>query len=95
MYYSCPTCHLYYREDLIEEAILHFFLSLVEYDWVVKKYFYPILAEKEDDQLIKLNEQIENYSKQKEKIKKAFVSGIVEMEDFGEDLKLLSYEDNG
>ena len=89
LYYNCPNCHLYYREDLIEEAILHFLLSLVEYDWVVKKYFYPILAEKEDDQLIKLNEQIDNYKKQKERIKKAFVSGIVEMEDFGEDLKLI------
>lgn len=89
LYYNCPTCHLYYREDLVEEAIMHFILSLVEYDWVVKQYFYPILAEKEDDQLIKLNEQIDNYTKQKERIKKAFVSGIVEMEDFGEDLKLI------
>lgn len=61
LYYNCPTCHLYYREDLVEEAIMHFILSLVEYDWVVKQYFYPILAEKEDDQLIKLNEQIDNY----------------------------------
>ena len=89
MYYSCNACHLYYREDLIEEAILHFILSLVEYDWVVKKYFYPILAEKEDNQLIKLNEQIDNLAKQKKRIKDAYLSGVVEMEDFGEDLKLI------
>ena len=89
MYYNCNACHLYYREDLVEEAILHFILSLVEYDWVVKKYFYPILAEKEDNQLIKLNEQIDNLTKQKKRIKDAYLSGVVEMEDFGEDLKLI------
>lgn len=89
MYYNCNACHLYYREDLVEEAILHFILSLVEYDWVVKKYFYPILAEKEDNQLIKLNQQIDNLTKQKKRIKDAYLSGVVEMEDFGEDLKLI------
>ena len=48
MYYDCGECHLYFREDKIEEVLLNFILSLVEYDEVVKKYFYPILAEKEE-----------------------------------------------
>ncbi len=89
MYYHCHSCRLYYREDLVEESMLSFIFSLIEYDYVVNKYFYPILSEKEDDQLVKLNEQIDSLTKQKERIKKAYMAGIVEMEDFGEDLKLI------
>ena len=47
------------------------------------------MAEKEDNQLIKLNEQIDSLTKQKKRIKDAYLSGVVEMEDFGEDLRLI------
>ena len=89
LYYHCQSCHQYFREDLIEKTMLHFILGLIEYDHMVNKYFYPILLEKDDSQVDKLNEQIDSLKKQKERIKKAYISGIVEMEDFGEDLKLI------
>lgn len=87
MYYNCGDCHLYFSEDKIEEVLLNFILSLVEYDEVVKKYFYPILAEKEEVSSENLDKQIAELEKQKDRIKKAFTSGIVEMEDFAEDYK--------
>lgn len=87
MYYNCADCHLYFREDKIEEVLLNFILSLVEYDEVVKKYFYPILAEKEEINTENIDKEITELEKQRNRIKKAFMSGIVEMEDFAEDYK--------
>ena len=50
MYYYCNTFKLYYNEDEIENCLIDYILDLVEYDYHVKKYFYPILVEKKDDE---------------------------------------------
>lgn len=92
MYYNCSDCHLYFREDKIEDVLMTFILSLVEYDEVVKKYFYPILAEKEDVNTESIDEQIKELNEQKERIKKVFISGTVKMEDFELDYKRIEDE---
>lgn len=89
MYYTCEHCKLYYREDKIEECLERFILDLVEYDMAVKKYFFPILADKKETNTNQFDKEIETLQKQKERIKKAYLSGIVEMEDFSEDSKLI------
>ena len=89
MYYNCEHCKLYYREDLVEECLEDFILDLVEYDMAVKKYFLPILADKKDTNTEKIDKEIENLEKQKGRIKKAYLSGIVEIEDFSEDYKII------
>ena len=89
MYYNCEHCKLYYREDLIEECLENFILDLVDYDMSVKKYFLPVLADKKETNTEKIDKEIEQLEKQKERIKKAYLSGIVEMEDFSEDYKVI------
>lgn len=58
MYYHCDNCKLYYREDLIEDCLIEYILQLVEYDFHVNKYFYPLLAEKKNTQIDKYDEEI-------------------------------------
>lgn len=94
MYYTCEHCKTYYREDKIEECLQKFILELVEYDMAVKKYFLPILADKKETKTEKLDQEIDTLQKQKERIKKAYVSGIVEMEDFSEDYKIIEEKIN-
>ncbi len=89
MYYNCEHCKIYYREDLVEECLEGFILDLVEYDMAVKKYFLPILADKKETNTEKIDKEIEILEKQKGRIKKAYLSGIVEMEDFSEDYKII------
>ena len=89
IYYNCEHCGIYYREDKIEECLEHFILDLVEYDMAVKKYFLPILADKKETTTEKIDKEIEALQKQKDRIKKAYLSGIVEMEDFSEDYKII------
>ena len=94
MYYTCEHCKTYYREDKIEECLQRFILELVEYDMAVKKYFLPILADKKETKTEKLDQEIDTLQKQKERIKKAYLSGIVEMEDFSEDYKIIEEKIN-
>ena len=89
MYYNCEKCHLNYREDKIEECLMQFIYDLVEYDMAVKKYFLPILADHNPTKTDDIDKEINGLIKQKERIKKAYMSGIVEMEDFSEDYKLI------
>lgn len=60
----------------------------------VKKYFLPILADKKETKTEKLDQEIDTLQKQKKRIKKAYVSGIVEMEDFSEDYKTIEEKMN-
>lgn len=92
MYYYCDTCKLYYNEDEFENCLIDYILDLVEYDFHVKKYFYPILAEKKDDESRKIDEEIKKLQQQKDRLKKAYMNGILEMEDFSEDYKLIEEE---
>lgn len=89
MYYNCEHCKIYYREDKIKECLEDFILDLVEYDMAVKKYFFPILADKKETNTEKIDKEINILQKQKDRIKKAYLSGIVEMEDFSEDYKII------
>ena len=49
MYYHCTDCKIYLREDLIEEQIMPMIMDLIEYDMTVKKYFYPVLADRKNE----------------------------------------------
>lgn len=89
IYYHCAECKLYYREDLIENCLIDYILDLVEYDFHVKKYFYPLLAEKKNNEIEQIEEQIHKLISQKERLKKAYTTGIIELEDFSEDYKLI------
>ncbi len=89
MYYNCEKCHINYREDKIEELLSNFIYDMVEYDMAVKKYFLPILADHKPTKTDDIDKEIKQLEKQKERIKKAYMSGIVEMEDFSEDYKLI------
>ncbi len=89
MYYFCDNCNLYYNEDEIENCLIDYILDLVEYNFHLKKYLYPILAEKKDDESKKIEEEMEKLEQQKDRLKKAYMNGILEMEDFSEDYKLI------
>lgn len=89
MYYNCEKCHINYREDKIEELLSNFIYDMVEYDMAVKKYFLPVLADHKQAKTDDIDKEINQLEIQKERIKKAYMSGIVEMEDFSEDYKLI------
>ena len=89
MYYHCEDCKLYIREDLVEQEIMPLIMGLIEYDMTVKKYFYPVLADKKENDTSKLDKEISSLQNQKNRIKEAYLKGIVQVEDFSEDYKVI------
>ena len=90
MYYTCEDCHINFNENHVEELLESFIYDLLEYDMAVKKFFLPILEDKNNKiDTTTIDKEIRNLEKQRDRIKQAYIKGIVEMEDFKEDYKLI------
>ena len=89
MYYHCSDCKIYLREDLIEEQVMPMIMDLIEYDMTVKKYFYPILADKKEKNTDKLDKEINTLRNQKSRIKEAYLKEIVDVEEFSKEYKAI------
>mgnify|MGYP004672549775 FL=1 len=46
MYYTCEHCHINFNENHVEQLLESFIYDLLEYDMAVKKFFLPILEDK-------------------------------------------------
>ena len=89
MYYTCEKCKIYFNEDDIEETLIDYILDFIEYDYQVNKFFYPLLAEKKDDEAKEIEKEIKKYKDQKKRLIKVYKDGILEMEDFAEDINAI------
>ena len=89
MYYTCEKCKIYFNEDDVEGTLINHILDFIEYDYHVNKFFYPLLAEKKDDESKEIEKEISKLTAQKDRLKKAYMNGIVEMDDFAEDFKVI------
>ena len=89
MYYHCSDCKIYLREDLIEEQVMPMIMDLIEYDMTVKKYFYPVLADKKEKNTDKLDREINTLRNQKNRIKEAYLKEIVDVEEFSKEYKAI------
>lgn len=89
MYYTCEKCKIYFNEDNVETTLIDYILDFIEYDYQVNKFYYPLLAEKKDDESKEIEKEISKLKAQKERLKKAYMNGIVEMDDFAEDFKVI------
>ena len=90
MYYTCEHCHINFNENYVEELLESFIYDLLEYDMAVKKFFLPILEDKNNKiDTTTIDKEIRTLEKQRDRIKQAYIKGIVEMEDFKEEYKLI------
>ena len=91
VYYNCEKCHENIRETYIEEAFRTLVAELIQFDNEYNDLFLPLFADKEmyvDKSDIE--KEIIRLTKQKDRIKKAYMSEVVELDDFKEDLKLIN-----
>ena len=64
-------------------------MDLIEYDMTVKKYFYPVLADKKEKNTDKLDKEINTLRNQKSRIKEAYLKEIVDVEEFSKEYKAI------
>ena len=90
MYYTCEHCHINFNEDHIEHLLRDFIYDLLEYDMAVKKFFLPVLEDKTNNiDTTSIDKEIRDLEKQRNRIKNLYIKGIVEIDDFKEDYKLI------
>ena len=90
MYYTCEHCHINFNESHVEKLLKNFIYDLLEYDMAVKKFFLPILEDKNSKiDTNSIDKEIRSLEKQRDRIKQAYIKGIVDMDDFKEDYKLI------
>ncbi len=81
--------YLFMQKDKVEETIMPIIMDLIEYDMTVKNYFYPVLADKKETNTKKLDKEISLLENKKNRIKEAYLQGIVEVGDFSNDYKVI------
>ena len=64
-------------------------MDLIEYDMTVKKYFYPVLADKKERNTEKLDKEISTLKSQKARIKEAYLKEIVDVNEFSQEYKAI------
>ena len=90
MYYTCEHCHINFNEEHVEHLLRDFIYDLLEYDMAVKKFFLPVLEEKTNNiDTTSIDKEIRDLEKQRNRIKDLYIKGIVEIDDFKEDYKLI------
>ena len=90
MYYTCEHCHINFNEEHVEHLLRDFIYDLLEYDMAVKKFFLPVLEYKTNNiDTTSIDKVIRDLKKQRNRIKDLYIKGIVEIDDFKEDYKLI------
>ena len=90
MYYTCEHCHINFNENHVELLLKDFIYDLLEYDMAVKKFFLPVLEDKSNNiDTSTIDKEIRELQKQRDRIKQAYIKGIVEIDDFKEDYNLI------
>ena len=91
VYYNCEDCHENIRESYVEEEFEKIVGQLLRFDNEYNELFLPLFADKERSvDKSDIEREIINLTKQKERIKKAYMSEVVELDDFKEDLKVIN-----
>ena len=90
-YYRCKKCRTNYKEEEIKNGLLIELYELIQKDNLINKYYTPFIKSKVDNNTEEFTKKIKELEKQKDRIKSAYMQGIVKMDEFGNDLKSLEF----
>ncbi len=88
-YYYCHDCKINFKESLVEEYFNDFVNELVEYDSVVNQFFLPMIKQKFDEPQEELKKDINKQKDKLERIKKAYINGVFNLEEYNDERKLV------
>ncbi len=88
-YYYCHDCKIEFKEKLINDYFEQFIDELTEYDSVVNQFFLPMIKQKFDEPKEQLQKEINNQKNKLERIKKAYINGVFELNEYNEEKKIV------
>ena len=91
-YYKCNHCKINLKEDSIEDLILLELLALIYIDDLFNNYYMPFIKFKLDYNKVDYKRELKELDKQKDRIKTAYIKGIVKLDEFDNELKQIEYK---
>ena len=91
-YYKCNTCKTYFNEIDIEKELKAFMLELAKQDDLINNYYTPFIKSKLEDKTEDYKKEIKDLDKQLNRIKTAYIKGVVKLEDFDKEIKHIEYQ---
>lgn len=91
-YYKCNTCKTYFNEIDIEKELKAFMLELAKQDDLINNYYTPFIKSKLEDKTENYKKEIKDLDKQLDRIKTAYIKGVVKLEDFDKEIKHIEYQ---
>lgn len=91
-YYKCNTCKTYFNEIDIEKELKAFMLELAKQDDLINNYYTPFIKSKLEDKTEDYKKEIKDLDKQLDRIKTAYIKGVVKLEDFDKEIKYIEYQ---
>ena len=91
-YYKCNTCKTYFNEIDIEKELKAFMLELAKQDDLINNYYTPFIKLKLEDKTEDYKKEIKELDKQLDRIKTAYIKGVVKLEDFDKEIKHIEYQ---
>ena len=88
-YYYCNDCKIQFKEKVINDYFSQFIDELTEYDSVVNQFFLPMIKQKFDEPKEQLEKEINTQKNKLERIKKAYVNGVFELQEYNEERKIV------
>ncbi len=91
-YYKCNTCKTYFNEIDIEKELKAFMLELAKQDDLINNYYTPFIKSKLKDKTEDYKKEIKELDKQLDRIKTAYIKGVIKLEDFDKEIKHIEYQ---
>ena len=91
-YYKCNTCKTYFNEIDIEKELKAFMLELAKQDDLINNYYTPFIKSKLEDKIEDYKKEIKELDKQLDRIKTAYIKGVIKLEDFDKEIKHIGYQ---
>ena len=90
-YYKCEHCKTYFSEIEIEEQLKAFLIDLNKQDELINDYYTPFIKSKLDNKQVDYEKELSELDKQLDRIKTAYIKGILKIEDFENEIKQIEF----
>lgn len=90
-YYKCEKCKTYFSEEKVEDLLFDFFVAIQEHQDLFDEYYTPFIKSKLEDHTKEYLKELKDLDKQMDRIKTAYIKGILKIEDFDNDIKHIEF----
>ena len=90
-YYKCEHCKTYYNEEKIEDLLLDAWILLQRQEELLNDYYTPFIKSKLENNTKDYTNELRGLDKQMDRIKTAYIKGVMKLEDFDKEIKHIDY----